>query len=90
MLVTMKARVFGKVQGVGFRHFTMVRAKRLGLKGYVKNLEDGTVEVVAEGHEEAILKLLDMLKLGPTTAKVEKVEYEIGEYRKQFEDFDIL
>lgn len=45
------AWVYGRVQGVGFRYITQYEAKRLGLTGYAKNLDDGSVEVVACGEE---------------------------------------
>ena len=50
--------ISGKVQGVFFRDNTRKKAEELGLKGYAKNLEDGTVEVVAEGNEEKINDLI--------------------------------
>jgi acylphosphatase len=88
MLKRLYARVYGVVQGVGFRRFVQIHAKRLGLKGYAKNMPDGTVEVVAEGYEESLRKLLEYLKIGPPLAKVDKVEYKIEEYKGEFITFD--
>ena len=51
------AWVYGRVQGVGFRYTTQYEAKRLGLTGYAKNLDDGSVEVVACGEEVQMLKI---------------------------------
>ncbi len=82
------ARVYGYVQGVGFRYFVRLHAKRLGIKGYAKNMPDGTVEVVAEGYEESLNKLLEALKKGPALAEVEKVEYKFEEYKGEFSDFE--
>jgi len=88
MLKRIHAKVYGVVQGVGFRRFVQIHAKRLGLKGYAMNLPDGTVEVVAEGYEEALKKLLEYLKIGPPLAKVEKVEYSFEEYKGEFITFE--
>jgi acylphosphatase len=73
---TQRVRVFvsGRVQGVGYRAFVERAAKRLGVAGFVKNLEDGRVEAVAQGSGEAIEKLLAELRKGPRAAKVEKVD----------------
>ncbi len=56
--------VYGRVQGVGFRYTTQYEAKRLGLTGYAKNLDDGSVEVVACGEEGQVGKLMQWLKRG--------------------------
>ena len=88
LLKRMKARIYGRVQGVGFRRFVQINAMRLGIKGYAKNLDDGTVEVVAEGYEEALDKLLEYLRQGPPLAKVEKVDYEIEDYKGEFDSFE--
>ena len=88
MLKRLQARVYGLVQGVGFRKFVQIHALRLGIIGYAKNLPDGSVEVIAEGHEEALNKLLQYLRSGPPLANVEKVEYVFTEYKGEFEDFE--
>jgi tRNA pseudouridine55 synthase len=69
-----QAKIYGKVQGVGYRYFTEKIAKNLNILGYVKNLEDGTVEVVAQGKEEGLQKFIEQLKIGPFLAKVEKID----------------
>ncbi len=73
----LEARVFGFVQGVGFRYFVRKNALKLGLSGYAKNLADGSVEVVAEGEEKNILELVDLLKIGNAYSTVESVDYKI-------------
>jgi len=90
MLKRMYVRVYGIVQGVGFRRFVQIHAVRLGIKGYAKNLEDGTVEVIAEGYEEALQKLLEYIKRGPPLSRVEKVEYRFCEYKGEFDSFETL
>ncbi len=87
MLRRLNARVYGKVQKVGFRNFVKVHAVRLGLKGYAKNLPDGTVEVVAEGYEESLSSLLEYLRSGPPASVVEKVEHSFLDYKGEFNDF---
>jgi DNA ligase D-like protein (predicted 3'-phosphoesterase) len=68
-----RATVRGKVQGVGFRDATVRRARELGAMGWVRNGDDGTVLVHAEGPEEAVAELLDFLNEGPRAAAVEEV-----------------
>lgn len=66
--------VRGLVQGVAFRHHTKVRARELGLAGWVRNLPDGTVEVWAEGEADALDELHRWLRIGPPAARVAGVE----------------
>lgn len=68
------AIVHGRVQGVNFRFYTQRRAADLGLTGYVRNLWDGTVEVVAEGPRPDVEELLAFLRVGPRAAFVTEVE----------------
>lgn len=67
-------RVYGRVQGVGFRWFVMREGSRLRLRGYVRNLADGSVEVVAQGDEGELGRLEGALERGPTMARVDGVE----------------
>lgn len=66
--------VRGKVQGVGFRWFVRERARALGLTGWVRNRDDGSVEVLAHGDEAALAQLRSLLGSGPSGAKVTGVE----------------
>jgi acylphosphatase len=72
----MHAYVSGKVQGVFFRANTADVANRLGVKGYVRNLSNGKVEVLAEGSEDKLNLLLRWLKRGPIWSKVDQVSHE--------------
>lgn len=84
-------KIHGFVQGVGFRWNIRRLAEESRLVGYVKNLLDGTVEVIAEGEEEQLKKLLEYCKIGPQRAIVEKVEEEWNEIQeKNFNEFNIL
>lgn len=82
----LRAIVSGRVQGVSFRYYTEQRARRLGLVGYVRNLPDGTVEVIAEGSTTALQSLLVWLHRGPRMAIVDEVRETwsepIGQHRR--------
>lgn len=71
-----KAWVYGKVQGVGYRLFCKRRAKELGIQGYALNLDDGRVEVLMCGAEEAIQQMVESLNQGPAFAQVLGVDVE--------------
>ncbi len=62
--------VEGRVQGVGFRWFVRERARRWGLAGWVRNMSDGTVRLVARGHPDAVAGLMEDLRRGPEGAWV--------------------
>jgi acylphosphatase len=68
------ALVSGTVQGVGYRRFAQVHAEQLGLSGYASNLDDGRVEIIAEGEKSDLEHLLHFLGKGSTHAKVKGVE----------------
>jgi len=79
----------GYVQGVNFRHYTRQQAGLLGVTGWVKNLPDGRVEVVAEGEEGAVQALVAWCQHGPPMAEVEEVEVRWEPYRGEFSRFAI-
>lgn len=83
------AKIYGRVQGVGFRFFVEALANKLQIFGYAKNLADGTVEVLAQGKEKNLQILLDNLKIGPKLAKVEKIDIVFRKPLKYFYDFRI-
>ncbi|PIN85613.1 MAG: acylphosphatase [Candidatus Diapherotrites archaeon CG11_big_fil_rev_8_21_14_0_20_37_9] len=84
-----EARVFGRVQGVSFRYFIQQQADILALSGYTKNLSDGSVEVVAEGRRDYLLKLLLALERGPPLASVRDIEVNWHEPKGDFQGFKI-
>lgn len=88
-LVRARALVRGLVQGVNFRWFTQRRALDLGLRGFVCNLPDGSVEVVAEGERASVETLLDTLRVGPSAAIVESVEAKWGSPTGEFSRFEV-
>ena len=78
----------GRVQGVGFRYFAQRAAQQLGLAGYVRNLDDGRVEVYAVGTEGRLSELAGILQQGPRWAEVHGVEEQQAE-EKLYRSFEI-
>ncbi|MBI1860750.1 MAG: acylphosphatase [Deltaproteobacteria bacterium] len=74
MLVKVHILIHGQVQGVGFRHFTARKASHIRVVGWVRNLPDGRVEVLAEGDEKAIAEFEKWCSEGPSGAGVDKTE----------------
>jgi acylphosphatase len=67
-------RVHGRVQGVGFRAFVWRSASALGVRGWVRNRLDGTVEAVVAGSEAALDELLDRVREGPRWSRVDRID----------------
>ena len=84
-----KILVSGRVQGVGFRSFAGRYANSLGLTGWVKNLYDGRVEVVAEGERKKILRYIRLLEEGSPWSRVDKVSVEWHSYKGDLTFFRI-
>lgn len=82
--------ISGQVQGVFFRYETRRVAKELGVSGWVRNLPDGRVEVVAEGEEESVGKLIQFCRRGPPAAKVTNVEVKYEEPKGENRNFIII
>ncbi len=80
----------GRVQSVFFRASAQREARRLGLTGWVKNRNDGAVELVAEGEEDQVKDFLAWAQHGPSTARVDKVETRWRSYTGEFPDFRIV
>jgi len=88
---SLRTVIQGRVQGVNFRQFVYTRARFLRLTGYVGNLNDGrSVEVVAEGPRRDLEQLLEYLREGPRSSRVESVEVEWGEASGAWTDFGVL
>ena len=81
--------VSGRVQGVFFRAFTAKKARELGIVGWVANLPDGRVKIVAQGEKDSLQELLESVKLGPPLAKVSQVESKWSHKLEPFDDFSV-
>ena len=81
--------VKGKVQGVNYRHATKAVADQLGVKGYVRNENNGDVVIVAEGDDISLDMFLDWCKEGPENAEVTSVESQEGEL-KNYRNFEVV
>ena len=84
MPVRVHLKISGIVQGVCFRHYCRAQAEQIGVKGFVRNNDDDSVEAVAEGSEEAVREFLVWCRRGPSLAVVkaceEKYEPPTGEF----------
>ena len=80
-----KIIILGSVQGVFFRRFIYEHALKLGLKGYVKNTEDGNVEAVFEGKKEKVKEMIELCRKGPESAKVENIKITKEQFQNEKE-----
>ncbi|MFZ0920284.1 MAG: acylphosphatase [Candidatus Dormiibacterota bacterium] len=78
-MVRVRAVVHGRVQMVGFRAFVIHHAGDAGLSGTVRNEPDGTVETVLEGPRAAVERVLELLRQGPSHARVERIDVEYSD-----------
>ena len=89
-LFSVQVLVYGRVQGVFFRDFTLQRASKLGVAGYVRNLHSGkALEVQAEGKRTKLEELIDNLKTGPPGARIEKTDVTWSDYSGNYSCFCI-
>ncbi|MBI4041848.1 MAG: acylphosphatase [Deltaproteobacteria bacterium] len=86
----LSAIIAGRVQGVFYRANTEAAAKKLGLTGWVRNLPNGRVELVAEGPQQALEKLLEWCRQGPPLARVTEIKESWEEATGEFKDFSVL
>ncbi|MDX1617300.1 MAG: acylphosphatase [Balneolaceae bacterium] len=86
-----RAHIFleGRVQGVGFRHFTKTNAQKIGVGGWVKNLPDGRVEAVFEGAEEDVEQMVELVRQGPRSSRVADMDVEWTEPKGDFDGFRV-
>jgi acylphosphatase len=73
---SVKGYVRGRVQGVGFRYFVRTVAQRHGLCGYAHNLADGCVEFLLQGEADALLPVIELIRAGPSHARVDEVSLD--------------
>ena len=79
----------GRVQGVGFRHFTKVNAEEVGVYGWVKNLPDGRVEAVFAGPIDHIREMVNRCERGPGASRVDDIDVTVEEAEEEFEQFEV-
>jgi acylphosphatase len=84
-----RVRIYGRVQGVFFRNWTTDKARSLGVRGWVRNRRDGSVEVEAYGDDEALKALIAACGTGPPAAKVERMGVEIVEGEGPQSSFEV-
>jgi len=85
-----KIIISGTVQGIFFRNFAKENANKLNLKGYIRNLEDGNIEIFVEGEKDNINSLIDLLKKGPPYSQIRDVKVETRRWSGDFKEFKIL
>lgn len=81
--------IAGYVQGVGYRFFAVRKAREFDVKGWVRNCDDGTVEVVAEGESGMVQEFVRVLRTGPSAADVRSVKVTPQPYRGEFKEFTV-
>lgn len=88
--MTVHLQVYGKVQGVFYRKSAKIEADRLGLVGWIKNRDDGSVEASAEGEKDELEKFVIWCKKGPPFAKVDNVEETWSDSKNNWTEFEII
>jgi acylphosphatase len=71
---TVRLAIGGRVQGVGYRYWTIATAQRLGLRGWVRNRADGSVEALVAGDSQSVGRMIEACRRGPSQARVERVD----------------
>lgn len=89
-MLRVRARFYGLVQGVFFRSNTRRKAKELGVKGWVMNCSDGSVELLAEGDDLAIKELIEYCSHHIPYAQVDKVVVNHEQFKNEFKSFDVV
>ena len=87
--IRVRAFITGRVQGVFFRAETREQAMRLGVTGWVRNLADRRVEILAEGEEQRVLELIAWCRQGPPRSRVDRVEELIEDYSGDYDTFSV-
>ncbi len=85
----LEIRIEGRVQGVGFRQYTVRQARRLGVDGWVRNESDGSVRIVAEAPRHALEEFVERVESGPSTARVLRAKRAWSEASDDFSGFSV-
>ena len=89
MRIAYKINIQGRVQGVGFRWFTMQIAQQMNLSGYVMNLRNGDVEVFIQGDETIVQEFMDRLKQGPSFSQITNLTINDADIDNNFKYFKV-
>ncbi len=89
MIKKVTLKIYGLVQGIGYRYLGQREAKKLGLAGYIRNLANGSVEIIAEGEEEKLKDFIEWCYNGVGTAQVKEIEQDWSDKISNLEDFVI-
>ncbi len=81
--------VRGVVQGVGFRYFTVRKARESGVSGWARNTADGKVEIVAEGERWRLEEFTESVKIGSSLSSVTGIEVKEEKYQDEFDEFEV-
>jgi acylphosphatase len=85
-----KIVISGTVQGLFFKNFTKENADKLNLKGFIRDLESGEIEVIAEGDKENLIKLVDILRKGPAYSQIRNIKVEERKWSGDLKEFKVL
>lgn len=86
---TLKGKVSGRVQGVGFRYFVRQQAQTYGVSGYANNLRDGSVEFLLQGEVSKVQSVLDQIHKGPPASSVDDVDVSVEKFASRINEFTI-
>ena len=89
MKKSVRLYVSGAVQGVFFRGFVKENAERYDIKGFIRNLEDGRIEIFLEGNTDDINKMIEICKIGPKHSQIKNVEVKEEKFQ-DFKNFKVL
>jgi acylphosphatase len=89
VLVAVRVRFRGRVQGVSFRYYAKRFADEYDVKGWIRNMDDGSVEAIMEGEEAAVMKVVELCRTGNPNASVTDVELRKMEYTGRYSGFVI-
>ena len=89
MKKALRMYITGTVQGIFFRAFVKENAEKYNVKGFVRNLEDGRIEIFLEGNNEDIDKMVELCKKGPKHAQIRNIEIKLEKFQ-DFKSFKVL
>ena len=89
MKKSLRLYINGVVQGIFFRKFVKENAERYNVKGFVRNLEDGRIEIFLEGNVDEVNKMIELCKKGPRHSKIKKIDIKPEKFQ-DFKEFKIL